>query len=392
MLKLVKLNAEYKKQLFEMMDEWTSTDEKIIPWSIIKNDYKDFDNYIKNMDLVEASDGLVPDSTFFALDTDRNIFVGAVNIRHYLNETLLKSGGHIGDGIRPSERKKGYGTLMIGLALDECRKLGMCEVLMVCHKDNIASKKTIINNGGVLENVISDSSGREMERYWINLEIPKNKILMPELLDKFSDCDSFSLTCIDTSDVILTKDDVRKSFEEVKKNHKDVLLEYYNKLENKDNLLPFDILYKEVEEECILFNDPYVCDRVGIDTKYSEPIEFFWHFYHLISDNIKIEKELYSHLKKGKITLSENVEDEVLKNNLIRCEIVNYNHCTISGGLMINYYFHLNEETRKWLLQFRSDFHLSGTLDDLAFYKNNEIMFSSCTHELYNSLGEEKKI
>ena len=57
--------------------------------SIIKNDYKDFANYIKNMDLVEAIDGLVPDSTFFALDTDRNIFVGAVNIRHYLNESLL---------------------------------------------------------------------------------------------------------------------------------------------------------------------------------------------------------------------------------------------------------------------------------------------------------------
>ncbi len=29
-----------------------------------------------------------------------------VNIRHYLNDKLLKTGGHIGDGVRPSERKK----------------------------------------------------------------------------------------------------------------------------------------------------------------------------------------------------------------------------------------------------------------------------------------------
>lgn len=34
-----------------------------------------------------------------SLDEDRNIVVGAVNIRHYLNEALLLNGGHIGDGV-----------------------------------------------------------------------------------------------------------------------------------------------------------------------------------------------------------------------------------------------------------------------------------------------------
>ena len=115
---------------------------------------EEIDNYIKNMDLVEASDGLVPDSTFFALDTDRNIFVGAVNIRHYLNDRLLLDGGHIGDGVRPSERLKGFATQMIRLALEECKKLGINKVLMVCDKDNIGSAKSIMNNGGVLENEV----------------------------------------------------------------------------------------------------------------------------------------------------------------------------------------------------------------------------------------------
>ena len=55
--------------------------------------------------------------------------VGAVNIRHDLNDYLLKYGGHIGDGIRPSERRKGYATEMIRLALEECRKLGLTRVL-----------------------------------------------------------------------------------------------------------------------------------------------------------------------------------------------------------------------------------------------------------------------
>ena len=40
-----------------------------------------------------------------------------MNIRHYLNGYLLREGGHIGDGIRPSERRKGYAAAMIRLAL-----------------------------------------------------------------------------------------------------------------------------------------------------------------------------------------------------------------------------------------------------------------------------------
>ena len=91
-----------------------------------------------------------------------------MNIRHYLNEALLRDGGHIGDGVRTSERRKGIATKMIGLALDECRKLGIDRVLMVCDKDNIGSAKSIINNGGVLENEIIDGEVIE-QRYWIEL-------------------------------------------------------------------------------------------------------------------------------------------------------------------------------------------------------------------------------
>ena len=62
-----------------------------------------------------------------------------MNIRHRLNEGLLATGGHIGDGVRPSERGKGYGTQMIALALDECRKMGIDRVLMCCDETNPAS-------------------------------------------------------------------------------------------------------------------------------------------------------------------------------------------------------------------------------------------------------------
>lgn len=165
-IRLVTLTEEYKEQLFEMMDEWCATEEKIVPYAIRKNDYHNFKYYLDNLQIIEEVDGKVPDTTLFCLDIDRNIFVGAVNIRHYLTEEMLVNAGHIGDGIRPSERRKGYATAMIGLALKEAKKLGIHRVLMCCDKENIASAKSIINNGGILENEVVVNGVTE-QRYWI---------------------------------------------------------------------------------------------------------------------------------------------------------------------------------------------------------------------------------
>ena len=57
---------------------------------------------------------------------------------------------------------------MITLALDECRKLGIEKVLMVCNKENVGSAKSIQNNGGVLENEV-EVDGVVEQRYWIEL-------------------------------------------------------------------------------------------------------------------------------------------------------------------------------------------------------------------------------
>ena len=168
-LKLVKATNKYRNQIVDMLDEWNNSGEEIIPYVIGRLDYSDFDYYCNNLEVRDTSEGLVPDSTFFCLDEERNIVVGAVKIRNYLNEALLLNGGHIGDGVRPSERRKGIATKMISLALKECRKLGINKVLMVCDKGNIGSAKSIENNGGILENeVVVD--GVVEQRYWIDLD------------------------------------------------------------------------------------------------------------------------------------------------------------------------------------------------------------------------------
>lgn len=169
MLKLVRLDYRYKDHLVDMMSEWSASGEKIVPYAIRKNDYNNFEKYIQGIeDEDKGRPELVPATTLFCIDFERDIFVGAVNIRHYLNESLLLNGGHIGDGIRPSERRKGYATKMIALALEECKNLGILRVLMVCDKNNIGSAKSIINNGGILENEIV-IRGITEQRYWIEL-------------------------------------------------------------------------------------------------------------------------------------------------------------------------------------------------------------------------------
>lgn len=170
MLKLVQLKEKDMPMLIDMMDEWHQSGEVIVPTAISSLDYHDYQTYVQTLEAdTKKNPHLVKDSTYFCLDEKKHQFVGAVNIRHTLNEGLLKCGGHIGDGVRPSLRRQGIATQMIALALKKCEELHIEKVLMVCDQTNIGSAKSIMNNGGVLENEV-EADGKIMQRYWIDLK------------------------------------------------------------------------------------------------------------------------------------------------------------------------------------------------------------------------------
>ena len=97
--------------------------------------------------------------------------VGTVNVRWDLNEAMLRFGGHIGYGVRPSERRKGYNKINLFLALKEAKQIGLDRVMIDCSVSNIASDKTIQDLGGILERCEKDPVDGELTNvYWINVE------------------------------------------------------------------------------------------------------------------------------------------------------------------------------------------------------------------------------
>jgi len=133
----------------------------------------DFDKWIEKIrnDLSEetVSKERVPATLYLAIRKLDNKLVGTIQIRHKLNERLLAHGGHIGYGVRPLERRKGYAKQMLKLALEKCKELEIKKALITCDKDNIGSRKTILANGGKMENEVEEN-GKIVQRYWINLE------------------------------------------------------------------------------------------------------------------------------------------------------------------------------------------------------------------------------
>ena len=93
--------------------------------------------------------------------------VGRTSIRYDLTDHLRRVGGHVGYGVGPAFRRRGYATEILRQSVERLSAAGVERVLVTCADDNAASAATIEACGGVLENVVPDGNGRPTRRYWI---------------------------------------------------------------------------------------------------------------------------------------------------------------------------------------------------------------------------------
>jgi len=133
----------------------------------------DFGTFVSKLADESAGKGLpagwVPCNHYW-LVRDGGRVLGTSRLRHKLTDSLLYGGGHIGYEIRPSERRKGYGTRLLALTLERARARGLQRVMLSCLVENQASAGVIEANGGVFEDAVDSSvmNGR-IKRYWIDL-------------------------------------------------------------------------------------------------------------------------------------------------------------------------------------------------------------------------------
>lgn len=163
--------VEALKEGFVRGDELPMTAEEIEP--IEENPAAYLDKQLgPQPPMVTLPDGTqvprVPETKLWLVEG--STFIGAVHIRHQLNEQLENFGGHIGYGIRPSQRGRGYGNLILKLALKYCKdNLGLEKALLTCDEANLGSKRVIEDNGGELidRRPHPFKKGALSLRYWV---------------------------------------------------------------------------------------------------------------------------------------------------------------------------------------------------------------------------------
>lgn len=173
-----KPSIKRKKEIIEFLDEFVKYESDINGSGSLDKIYDGYtfeevlDMCLRLEDEEYAkSVGKCPGKTFLLVREDDNKIVGTINLRWNLTDAMLKFGGHIGYGIRPTERRKGYNKINLYMVLKVAKKIGLDRVMLDCNVNNIGSDNTIKSLGGVLERTEVDPSDNKLTNvYWIDVD------------------------------------------------------------------------------------------------------------------------------------------------------------------------------------------------------------------------------
>jgi predicted acetyltransferase len=163
---LVEPSGKWECAFLEMAAEWSASGETRYAAAL-----SDFPGYLRKVEDgrrdIQSADR-VPGTEYWLEDGGK--IVACVRLRFRLTAELEQEGGHIGYDVRPTMRRRGYGTHLLRLALPVLHGHGIRRVRITCDEDNIGSAKIIERNGGVLSGTgVSRESGKTVRQYWIEL-------------------------------------------------------------------------------------------------------------------------------------------------------------------------------------------------------------------------------
>lgn len=170
MIKLKRPVKEHENEALAFKQEFFDNGENTINGSELLDRMESYDEWLKsvtdNISEETVNPSWVVTDTYFAFD-DNDRIVGIVDLRHELND-FLKDFGNSGYSVRPSERRKGYATQMLGLIVKRAEEIGLERLQLSVERTNEPSVKTIIKNNGKYERSF-EFEGEEADVYIINL-------------------------------------------------------------------------------------------------------------------------------------------------------------------------------------------------------------------------------
>ena len=171
-------SLERKEDAIEYIKEHLEYNSRINGSGGLDKYVDDYEGWLQKLeDYKHPTEDRVPALTYFLVRESDNKIIGMANIRLYLNDRLREEGGHIGYGIRPSERRKGYNKINLYRALEVCEEHGIEEVILDCNKDNLGSSRTMIALGGI----------KQGERMHEDVVVERYAINVSESVEKYKD-------------------------------------------------------------------------------------------------------------------------------------------------------------------------------------------------------------
>ena len=166
-----------KEELIKMVNEFADANDEYQFEGlgnfkkIYDSSYEEFyDGLEVNKHINQINPEWANQTSYVLIDENGHIY-GAANIRHELKGKLREICGHVGYGIRPSERGKGYATLQLKLLLEKMDKMGIDNALITCRENNIGSIKTMNKFIGTADSLIPSRYEGIMEyRYWVDVK------------------------------------------------------------------------------------------------------------------------------------------------------------------------------------------------------------------------------
>jgi predicted acetyltransferase len=165
-------SARFRDSYISLVAEFRERGEPYVPFTL-KYSTDDFGAFLARLKACsegsELEKGFVAHTTYWLVVDDQHV-VGVSSLRHELTDSLRREGGHIGYGIRPSMRRRGYATLILAQTLLRAKALGITRALVTCDKGNVGSARTILKNGGIFHSEERLPGHEDVkQRYWISL-------------------------------------------------------------------------------------------------------------------------------------------------------------------------------------------------------------------------------